>query len=314
MFRSVHIAVLFALINLLSQGSVAASPLWRLDIRRNEPFTDTLGPGVANDERRIFYLQAGHIKAVDAATGRPLWTFQVGQGAHLRYGSRQVLAVTARGKIYPLEPQTGRVRWSRAGDAKADFQIYAGADGTLYIAEPKKLRAINLETGGTKWATDVSSFAPFFEPFTFIRNRVFVFTVNDDAMNATTSMFDARTGQFLGEADTYGPLAAVGGRVFFQDSWLPLDFPDDVFVNVHDLRTGKLLERRTYRVENRVTGTYSSSQVAVDAGAVYVSGGGNVACFPVAQRGGRAKPDFFRVPHSEVEWLGGLHRKTFVLE
>ena len=176
----------------------------------------------------------------------------------------------------------------------------------------QELIAVNLETGKTKWTTRVPSFAPF-EPFTFIKNRVFIFTVSGDAMNATTSIFGERTGRFLGEADTYGPLAAVEGRVFFQDSFFPLDYPDDVFVNVHDLRTGKRLERRTYRVVNRVTGNYSSSEMAAGLGALYVSGGGNLACFVLKLPGRTTKPDFIRVPDGEVTWLEGPYRGVFVL-
>lgn len=308
MLRPLHVFVLVSLL----QIAVAASPLWRLDIRRNEAVSDTLEPGVANDKARVFYLQGRQVRAVEAATGEPLWAFRVGRGAGLRYGSGRVLAVTARGEIYALEPATGRVRWTRGGEAKTEYQIYTVADGTLYSAESEKLRAVRLETGKTKWTTRVPS-APF-EPFAFIKNRVFVFSVSGDAMNATTSVFDAQTGRFLGEADTYGPLAAVQGRVFFQDNWLAPDYPDDVFVNIHNLRTGKRLERRIYSVTDRVTGNYSSSQVAVDAGAVYISGGDNVACFPVTQRGGRTKPDFIRVPDGAVTWLEGPHRGVFVLE
>lgn len=309
-----HVVVLAVLVLASSfQVAVAASPLWRLDIRRNEPVSDTFGPQVVNDGARVFYLQAGQVRALEAATGRPLWTFRVGSGAQLRYGSGRVLAITARGKVYALEPRTGQVRWTRAAnDTEAVSHIYAVADSTFYTAELEKLTATDLETGRTEWATEVPFFAPF-EPFTVDRNRVYVFTVGGDAMNATTSIFDARTGQFLGEADTYGPLAAVRKRVFFQDNWLAPDYPDDVYINVHDLKTGKRLERRTYIVENRVTGSYTSSVTAIASGALYVSGGGNVACFRLAEPRRTAKPDFIRVPGGEVTWLEGPYRGAFVL-
>ncbi len=113
-------------------------------------------------------------------------------------------------------------------------------------------------------------------------------------MNTRTSMFDARTGRSLGAADTRGPLATVRGRVFFQNDWFPPDYPEDVFVNVYDLRTGKLLESRTYSV--RVTSTYSSSKMAINSRAIYSSGGGNIACFPLSAPGGEAKPDFIGAP------------------
>lgn len=89
-------------------------------------------------------------------------------------------------------------------------------------------------------------------------------------MNAKTSIFDLQTGRFLGDANTRGPLAIRNQQVFFQNDWFLIDYPDHVYIDVHDLRTGERLEDRTYSVENRVTGSYWSSKVAV-AGAISIS-------------------------------------------
>lgn len=295
------------------QTSLNVRPLWTLNIGRDGPAKDFPGPRVASDKERILYLQAGQLKAVDAETGRQLWAFWVGKATQLKTSSGGLLAIT-RGEIYALEPATGKVRWSRAEEKRGDHfgGIYAVDRNTLYIAKPEGLTAVHLETGRTKWATRVPFFTPF-EPFTIVKDRIFVFTVSGDAMNAKTSIFDAQTGRFLGDAKTRGPLATVKGQVFFQRDWFPLDYPDDVFVDVHDLRTAKRLESRTYSVENRVTGNYSSSEIAIDASTVYISGGGNIACFPLAQPGGDAKPDFIRVPKGDVTWLAGPRNGTFLL-
>ncbi len=48
--------------------------------------------------------------------------------------------------------------------------------------------------------------------------------------------------------------------------------------------------------------------------AVYISGGGNIACFPLSAPGGKAKPNFIRVPRGDVQWLAGPHHGTFLPE
>ncbi len=291
------------------QGVSSARPIWQLEIPRNEPVRDVLGERVVGDEERVFYLQGGQVKAVSAKTGRQLWTYQIGNGAQLKYSSGWLLAMTQSGKVVALEPQTGRIRWSRKGAG----YIYATDKKSLYIAEAQKLRALDLKSGKTKWLTR----EPFFnawEPFTVIKDRIFIYVVNGDAIFAKTYIYDARTGKKLGEADTRGPLAVLNQQMFFQNDRFPLDYPNDVFVNVYDLKTGKQLEDRTYAVQNRITGNYTSSEMAIDSGVIYISGGGNLACFSLSVPGGKAKPNFIRVPRGDVQWLAGPHSGTFLLE
>lgn len=291
-----------------STNLATVQPLWKLDIQRNEPAKDSLSPRVVSDEERIFYLQAGQVKAVDAETGQQLWTFRVGKGAQLKYTLGSLLAITEQGKVWALEPQTGRVRWSRMGAGI----IYTIDDKSLYIAEEQKLLALDLETGETKWLTRESFFNAW-EPFTAIKNRIFVYVVNGDAIFAETYIYDARTGKRLGEADTRNLLAVLNQRVYFQNDWFLAGHPDNAHVNVYDLQTGKLLEKRTYSIENRVKGSNWSIEMAV-SNAVYISGGGNLACFPLSAPGGKAKPNFIRVPRGDVQWLAGPRNGTFLLE
>lgn len=86
-----------------------AQPLWRLDVALNERRGRSPNPHVLSDDARVFYLQAGQLKAVDAETGRQLWTFQVGKEMQLKTSSGGLLAIT-RGEVYALEPATGQVR------------------------------------------------------------------------------------------------------------------------------------------------------------------------------------------------------------
>ena len=309
----------------VSQKVSSVRPLWQLEIRRNEPPKDFLGPRVVSDQKRVFYLQGGQVKAVDAVTGQQLWTYQIGKWAQLRYSSGWLLAITQGGKVVALEAQTGRVHWHKEGIYAGFEGLYTGltiAGKTFYLAEPGgDIQAFNLNTGRLLWRTEEPFLQPNGSPYnkkslTFIRDRIFVQSVSSGAITTTdTYIYDAKTGKFLSVASSYGPLATIGNKVFFvQDNFVTwLDYPDILGLNVYDLRTGKRLEERTYSIKNRVKGNDWNSKVAV-TDAVYISGGGNVACFPLAAPGGKAKPDFIRVPRGDVQWLAGPRNGTFLLE
>lgn len=285
-----------------------AHPLWKLDVRRLEPEMSSPNLDIVSDSERVFYLQGGQVKAVDAKTGQQVWAFRVGKWAQLKYAPGSLVAITEKGKIYALELRTGRVRWSKTGYEG----FYSADEEALYIAEEGRLRALDLETGRTRWTTDAPLISPY-KSLTVSKNYIFIPMAVADAMSAATLIFDARTGKSVGEASTRGPLAILDQRAFFRNDWFHVDYPDRFYIDVHNLRTGKLLEDRTYSVENRVKGDNWNSKVAI-SGAVYISGGGNIACFPLAQPGGDAKPDFIRVPEGDVTWLAGPFEGTFLLE
>ena len=290
-----------------AQEVSSVRPLWQLEIRRNEPVKDFLGPRVVSNKARVFYLQGGLVKAVSAKTGRQLWTYQIGKWAQLRYSSGWLLAIAHSGKVVALEPQTGRVRWSKSGNA---FGFDARKGEILYLAGTGKLSAVNLETGKTQWQTRTSF--GFDRNFTVIKNRIFVPVSVIDTYSDQVEIYNVRTGKRLGKASRM-PLATLNNQVFAKDNWFLIDYPDDIYINVYSLKTAKLLERRTYSVKNRVRGNDWNSKIAV-TNAVYISGGGNLACFPLSAPGGKAKPNFIRVPRGDVQWLAGPHNGTFLLE
>ena len=310
-FVLVCLCLLYASISQVSMSQAAPQqvssphPLWQLEISRNEPPKDFLGQRVISDKARVFYLQAGQVKAVNAKAGQQLWTYPVGKWAQLRYASNSLFAITYNGEVVALEPRTGRVRWSRAGSAVG---IDPSKGATLYVAGAGKLSAVNSETGKTQWQTRTFDSD---RDFTVVKNRIFAPVSVIDTFSDQVEIYNARTGKRLGKASRM-PLAILNNRVFAEDNWFLIDYPDDVYINVYNPKTAKLLERRTYSVKNRVKGNNWSSKVAV-TDAVYISGGGNIACFPLAAPGGQAKPNFIRVPRGDVKWLSGPQNGMFVL-
>ena len=293
---------------------VSSPPLWQLEIPRNEPPKDFLGPRVVSDQTRVFYLQGGQVKAVNAATGRQLWTYQIGKWAQLRYSPGWLLAITHHGKVVALNAQTGRVRWRKA-DIYSNF---TAAGNTLYAADPRGVEAFDLTTGQPLWHTAKFPFSPTGTvyndaPLTVVGNALFIQNVVFDAMSTNVRVYSTETGRFLLRTASFGPVGVTDRQVFFvSDFPAQLDYPDRINLAVYDSRTSKMSER-VYSVKGRVRGQEWNSKVAV-TDAVYISGGGNVACFPLSAPGGKAKPDFIRVPRGDVQWLAGPRHGTFLLE
>ena len=298
----------------VAQKVSSPPPLWQLEIPRNEPPKDFLGPRVVSDQARVFYLQAGQVKAVDAATGRQLWTYPIGKWTQLRYSSGRLLAITYNGKVVALNAQTGRVHWHK----KNIDTNFAVAEDTLYFVDLKGVGALDLTTGKPLWRTAeaaLSTTSTIYNdaPLTVAGDALFIQNVVFDAMSTNVRVYDAKTGKFLLKTYSFGPAATVNGNSFIVDDFpVQLDYPDRFNLNVYNSRTSRLSER-VYSVKNRVKGNDWSSKVAVND-AVYISGGGNVACFPLAAPGGKAKPNFIRVPQGDVQWLAGPRNGTFVLE
>ena len=261
-----------------SQKVSHVRPLWQLEIRRNEPPKDFLGPRVVSDQKRVFYLQGGQVKAVDAVTGQQLWTYQIGKWAQLRYSSGWLLAITYNGKVVALNAQTGRVSWSKSGNA---FGFDARKGEILYLAEAGKLSAVNLETGKTQWQTRTSF--GFDRNFTVVKDRIFAPVSVIDTFSDQVEIYNVRNGKRLGKASRM-PLATLNNQVFAEDNWFLIDYPDDIYINVYSLKTAGLLERRTYSVRNRIRGNDWNSKIAVKD-AVYISGGGNVGLFSALRAG-----------------------------
>ena len=295
-------------------------PLWQLDIRRNEPVKDFLGERVVSDEARVFYLQGGEVRAVDAATGRQLWTYRIGKWAQLKYSSGWLLAVTYGGRVVALEPRTGRVRWQKTYRAPEGIETFTVQGDLLLVVVGERFIAYETATGRERWRVrglygltrDPHHAVPS------VSGSVVFLELGYHSLTSSSDLFafDRATGKRLWKAFShFTPLIVAGNKVYsLRDDYpMNLDYPGRSKVSIFDLRSGKQLGNRTYSVQTRAT-SYTNSEIAIGSDAIYVSGSGNLACFPLAAPGGKAKPDFIRVPRSDVQWLAGPHNGTFLLE
>jgi outer membrane protein assembly factor BamB len=143
-----------------------AAPLWTAEAaapRLVEPWER--GPQAAGD---LVVAATGHdaparVRAYDARTGRPRWTYRTGPNAFIRaLGDGWVVVAADYGPLIGLDLATGRERWrfELASLQAAEYGTIAGDTlfiGTSFTAEgaldPPVVYALDLATGRQRWRT-----------------------------------------------------------------------------------------------------------------------------------------------------------------
>jgi outer membrane protein assembly factor BamB len=157
----------------------------------------------------------GHMYAVDAATGAPLWvgptqeSFFVDSAA---VGDGFVFANSIYSTLLAYDAETGAIAWtSNLTDVRASPTL---SNGTLYVASNDgTLTALDAETGTPLWSTERSC-CVYDQAPAVDGDRVFQIRTNH-----TLTAYSARTGRQLWSTPAFavGTLAASGGVLFFND-------------------------------------------------------------------------------------------------
>jgi outer membrane protein assembly factor BamB len=189
-----------------------------------------LSPALAGDRLfvRAEMANRGHVLALDAASGRGLWKFELPQvgssqgkvGGHVTSPlvmAGQVVIGSGR-SLYALDAETGEQRWAFQLESALSTAAAAATD-TAYVADLEHLYAVDLETGTERWRFDLDSMSLFFAPVVS-GDRVIA------AGHDTVYALDRSTGDLLwatavprGDLDPQEsanivPSAAAGERVY----------------------------------------------------------------------------------------------------
>lgn len=203
-------------------GGVWSSPT--LDVRRERLYVATANCK-ADPSAWTQHVEA--VTAVDAGTGRPVWSFQPHEpnrndwdfGAtpnlFVDPAGRQVLGVGSKdGAYYALRPGDGKLLWrtqaAEPGDAGEDFSVggFIGSpavwEGRIYggtaIGGPPYYHALDGRDGTVLWR---GAAAPSYAASAVVNGVVFHGAL-DDALRA----YEANTGRVLWSAPLLGPISS----------------------------------------------------------------------------------------------------------
>ncbi|MHC4319197.1 MAG: outer membrane protein assembly factor BamB family protein [Planctomycetota bacterium] len=135
---------------------------WRFDAPARRPSSITL---LGNR----LYLSCGdagaspaYLCAIDAATGRELWTFEGPRGSqntlsHPAVDEAGVYVADCWGALYALDAETGQEKWRFEGKAAQTKSAPTPslADGVVYLPGVNHVYAVDAGTGAEKWNLNV---------------------------------------------------------------------------------------------------------------------------------------------------------------
>ena len=320
--------------NARDTGAPVSTPLWTLDLRgalRQETWSSETGlvsdPYIVSDSRRLFFVRAGKLRALDARTGKQLWAFGVTGSVQVEVSAGS-LVIVGRRTVYVLEPRTGRVRWSRS--YRIPVETFSVHRDLLSVIVGERLVVMDLVTGRERWrvrrlygltrdphhaVTTLAGSALFLEL------GYYSLTSSPDVF-----AFDVKTGRQLWRVQSHFlPLSVADGKVYLpQDDVLTRqERPGRLTLNVFELRSGRRVGQHVYNLNGPDQTVYNTPDLW-DYGRTAV--GGSVLYLEArklsSRRTGLARfrledpaSAAFVQPGARFTWLAGPYRgKLFVLE
>jgi outer membrane protein assembly factor BamB len=126
---------------------------WRVDLEG----TPAGYPVIA--EGKVFLVEGGRLRAMDAATGRTIWGPLAINAATVSYGDGRVF-VTSRLRVVALDAESGAVLWIDDAERALHADVWSEhapttyAAGRLLVGAPERLTALDATTGDLLWADD----------------------------------------------------------------------------------------------------------------------------------------------------------------
>jgi len=184
--------------------------IWRHDTPHGEMASSpaVIGGGL------VYHTMDGHVFVLDNATGRLLWSYDVGSAVESSPIVRDGIDYFGawNGRLYALDLATHRLRFVRELGAKITSSASI-AGGTLYIGDyAGRIWALSPQTGATRWVRTVNG--RVYGTPAVAGGRVFVPSSDGNSLTAFST-----GGSYLWRIDTggyvYSSPAVWGGRVFF---------------------------------------------------------------------------------------------------
>ncbi|GMK37144.1 hypothetical protein PCCS19_01970 [Paenibacillus sp. CCS19] len=264
-----------------------AKPRWSVDLGGSKQDVIYNPTSIAAASGNVFFVKSGTLYAVSASSGKTLWTY----GKKLQLSSvvtsgNFVYAADEVGAVYRVDAKTGKgTKLYQMTDAKgAAAHSINGlsiqeAEGLLFVQNSNTIAAISLATGKQKWRND-----EFFSTSVpkLVNGTLLMETFESGAITVgTTYAIDPKTGKTLWRlgGSHSNLLGFDGDKLYYEDQWPNIDDAENAIakLDVVSLRTGEVLESRSYPSPQTSTGgyVYRSSQIVIDGSNMYIGAGGN---------------------------------------
>ncbi|NBD24045.1 outer membrane protein assembly factor BamB family protein [Paenibacillus glycinis] len=268
-----------------------AAALWSQAM--DKPAGDYLMSGgvAATDGERVFFLQNGRLTAVQASTGKVLWTTGSQLKAPLLVDGGHVFAMSEDGRAIAAEAKTGRKLWAARVPVRDARELYA-YEGQLYV-QSADVTAFRIADGAYLWKQGEFYGELMFHGGYMLAAQFVSGAYSYDVLHA----YDCKTGKQAWELQNEGlPIDARGNILLSERQQTIFDHVLLTTLDSIDLKTGKIVKTRVYNPEGVNTAKedfYGPGQAWMQGDDVYIAYGKTVYRYPLFADSVLTRPDSY---------------------
>ncbi|MGG3280980.1 PQQ-binding-like beta-propeller repeat protein [Paenibacillus solani] len=309
--------------NLYSYSKIEVSelkPSWSLKVDnkldRNEMyFSDN---NAAAEEGKVFTFVGKKLVALDAKTGKQLWSYGKNLIPYVVYDKGVIYGLSGDYKPYALNAKTGQMKWQSSSSTYIDTRLRTEAivplSDTLYVIQGSKTFAFDKTTGKLRWDTDEpmadGSGTDYLEESNGVILRTFY--VQGALTSVQLDAFDKKTGKKLWGVFGQGEAIHIkDGFVYSVDyhSQLMTDYQSQperkVIVNVYNLETGVKKGTREYswKRSGEPPYPYGQGDLLIRGNKIYLQQGDKVAEYDFnSYKANQVPLQTYKIPNGD-NWL-----------
>lgn len=297
-------------------------PAWTAKVdnylNMNESF---IASNAVAEDGKIFTFRDSKLIALDAKTGKVLWTYGSKLTPTIAYLDGVLYGLSGSHKPYALNAKTGKVKWQSDITVSSDTDPYTKAviptPNTLYVIYGSQTYALNMKSGKLQWKANESAGEGNGTEYLVESGGVVLrsFMVQGALTSIQLNAYDQKTGKKLwGKFGQGEAIQIKNGLVYSVDYHSPMLEDDESSpvrkwtINVYNLKTGALKGSQEYSWNLSGQAPYANGRGGIMAseGKLYMEQDGKIVEYALDQyKSGDAPLRTFLKPYGEnLEMLG----------
>ncbi|OMF17866.1 hypothetical protein BK131_07925 [Paenibacillus amylolyticus] len=297
-------------------------PSWTAKVDNYLNMNETyVGVNAIAEEGKVFTFAGSKLIALDATTGKRLWTYGKELTPYITYQNGVLYGLTIDHKPYALNAKTGKAKWQSGTSTWIDTynrtEALIPTVDTLYVIKGSTTFALDIQSGKLRWEADEPLGEGHGTEYLEESNGVVLrtFFVQGALTSTQLNAYDKKTGKKLwGHFGQGEAIQIKDGLVYSADYYSSMLGNDESSperkwkVNAYNLKTGVLKGTQEYKwtmpgdppYVNGYGGIFSNKDK------LYILQGNTIAEYPLnLTKSGTAPLRTFHRPYGEnMVWLG----------
>ncbi|WP_017688579.1 PQQ-binding-like beta-propeller repeat protein [Paenibacillus sp. PAMC 26794] len=304
-------------------------PSWTAKVDNYLNMNETyIGANAIAEEGKVFTFAESKLIALDATTGKRLWTYGKELTPYITYQGGVLYGLTSDHKPYALNAKTGKAKWQSGTSIWIDTvqrtEALIPTVDTLYVIKGSTTFALDIQSGKLRWKADEPLGEGHGTEYLEESNGIILrtFFVQGALTSVQLNAYDKKTGKKLWSHFGQGEAIQIkDGLVYSVDFYSPMLEDDESSperkwnVNAYNLKTGVLKGSQEYRWTMPGDPPYTNGRggILVYKDKLYIAQGDNIAEYSLNTTKSETTPiRTFHQPYGDKMELLGIVQERLV--